>query len=80
MEDRDITDHIESLVREEHDLLSRAEAKALNTEEHRRLRDVGVKLDQYYDLLRQRRALRDAGLDSDAARERDPSTVEDYLQ
>ena len=80
MQDRDITDHIESLVREEHELLSRGEAKPLSTEEHHRLRDVGVKLDQYYDLLRQRRALRDAGLDSDAARERDASTVEDYLQ
>jgi Protein of unknown function (DUF2630) len=80
MEDRDITDHIESLVREEHELLDRAEAAPLSESERIRLDSINVKLDQYYDLLRQRRALRDAGLDPERAHERKAKTVEDYLQ
>jgi hypothetical protein len=80
MEDRDITDHIEALVREEHGLLERAEQAPLSDDEHRRLKAASVKLDQYYDLLRQRRALRDAGLDASRAVERNADVVEDYLQ
>jgi hypothetical protein len=45
-----------------------------------RLRDLQVQLDQSWDLLRQRKALRSADLDPNAARERDPSTVEHYRQ
>ena len=37
-------------------------------------------LDQCWDLLRQRRALREAGYDPKAARERDPEVVERYEQ
>jgi hypothetical protein len=80
MEDRDITDHIELLVREEHELLERAERAPLTDDEHHRLKAVTVKLDQYYDLLRQRRALRDAHLDPSRAHERTVEIVEDYLQ
>jgi len=80
MEDRDITDHIEALVREEHELLERAEQAPLSDEQHRRLKAASVKLDQYYDLLRQRRALRDAGLDTSSAVERKADVVEEYLQ
>jgi len=80
MEDRDITDHIEALVREEHELLERAEAAPLSDEEHHRLKTASVKLDQYYDLLRQRRALREAGLDASRAVERPADVVEEYLQ
>ena len=80
MEDRDITNHIESLVREEHELLDRAESAPLSAAERERLESVNVKLDQYYDLLRQRRALRDAGLDPERAHERKADVVEDYLQ
>jgi hypothetical protein len=39
-----------------------------------------VQLDQYWDLLRQRRARRDAGQDPSIAQIRDPKTVEDYEQ
>jgi hypothetical protein len=44
-----------------------------------RLEAIRVELDQLWDYLRQRRALRDAGQDPDGAEMRDPGTVEDYL-
>jgi hypothetical protein len=44
------------------------------------MRDLEVQLDQLWDLLRQRRARRHAGLDPDDAETRDPSTVEGYRQ
>jgi hypothetical protein len=45
-----------------------------------RLDSLEVTLDTCWDLLRQRRALREAGLDPDAARARDPEVVERYQQ
>jgi hypothetical protein len=39
-----------------------------------------VSLDQCWDLLRQRRARRDAGLDPDTAAERPADVVEGYWQ
>jgi hypothetical protein len=48
-------------------------------EERERLRRIEVTLDQAWDLLHQRRARRDAGLDPDGATMRDPETVEGYL-
>ena len=44
-----------------------------------RLAAIKVELDQLWDLLRQRRALRDAGRNPDDARMRDAGTVERYL-
>ena len=44
-----------------------------------RLEALRVELDQLWDYLRQRRALRDAGRDPDEATIRDPGTVERYL-
>jgi hypothetical protein len=44
------------------------------------LRAVEIELDRCWDLLRQRRALREAGADPDEAKARDASTVERYLQ
>jgi len=44
------------------------------------LRAVEVELDRCWDVLRQRRALRDAGGDPNAAQVRDAGTVERYLQ
>jgi hypothetical protein len=78
--DASVADHIESLVAEEHSLLDRGGQKAgLSPEEHTRLEEVRVELDRLWDLLRQRRALRNAGGDPDDASERDASTVENYL-
>ena len=81
-EDRDIIRQIDELVDEEHALETRhaGEASPLTDEEKQRLRALEVHLDQLWDLLRQRRARRNAGLDPDEAAERDPSTVEGYRQ
>jgi hypothetical protein len=84
MSDETITDRIERLVSEEHELRTReqvenADADALERDRER-LRSVEVELDRCWDLLRQRRALRDAGTDPDQAETRDADTVERYLQ
>ena len=84
MSDESIAARIERLVAEEHDLRSREQtdspdADALE-EERERLRAVEVELDRCWDLLRQRRALREAGGDPDEAKARDADTVERYLQ
>jgi hypothetical protein len=75
-----VRDHIEALVAEEHRLLeAHSEGDGLGPEEHRRLEQVRVELDRYWDLLRARRAKAAAGLDPDEASLRDERTVEDYL-
>ena len=84
MSDESIADRIESLVAEEHKLREREETDSKDTEslatDQRRLRAVQIELDRCWDLLRQRRALRDAGADPDEAHLRDADTVERYLQ
>ena len=60
--------------------ISRAAEGGLSPEEHRRLESIKVGLDQCWDLLRQRRALREASGDPDAAHVRDPEVVEHYEQ
>lgn len=80
MEDEAIHDRIEQLVAEEHDLYERGAQGGLSEGEHRRLEELKVGLDQCWDLLRQRRALREAGYDEDAARVREPEIVERYEQ
>lgn len=80
MEDERIHDRIEQLVTEEHELYDRAAGAGLNDSERRRLESIEVGLDQCWDLLRQRRALREAGYDPGAARVRDPEVVERYEQ
>lgn len=73
--------HIEDLVTEEHALLERGGHDAgLDAAGHERLAAIKVELDRYWDLLRQRRALRESGLDPEVARLRSGETVEDYLQ
>jgi hypothetical protein len=80
MQDSNVQDHIESLVAEEHRLLETHGTGGLSTAEHQRLGEVRVELDRLWDLLRQRRARREAGLDPGGASERDADTVEGYLQ
>ena len=80
MDDERIHERIEQLVGEEHELYERGAEGGLNDAEHRRLESIKIGLDQAWDLLRQRRALRDAGGDPDAARVRDPEVVEGYEQ
>ncbi|MBW0013423.1 DUF2630 family protein [Mycobacterium sp.] len=72
--------HIQELVAEEkalRDQLQHGEISA--DEEHDRLRRLEVELDQCWDLLRQRRALRETGNDPRAAEVRPADQVEDYL-
>ena len=84
MSDESIAAHIEGLVSEEHELRQREESDAKDAEQleadQERLRALEIELDRCWDLLRQRRALRNAGADPDEAHVRDPSTVERYLQ
>ena len=55
-------------------------ADGLTEGERSRLEDIRVRLDQCWDLLRQRRALREHGMDPGAAEVRDPEVVERYEQ
>jgi Protein of unknown function (DUF2630) len=80
MEDEGIHNRIEQLVAEEHELYERGAQGGLSEGEHRRLDSIKVALDQAWDLLRQRRALREAGRDPRAASVRDPEVVEGYEQ
>ena len=78
--DDQIHTRIEELVSEEHELWQREGAGDATDEDRRRLQALKVSLDQCWDLLRQRRALRSAGLDDDAAHVREASVVERYEQ
>jgi hypothetical protein len=49
------------------------------SEEHERLRRVETELDQCWDLLRQRRALRETGGDPSSAAVRPAGEVEGYI-
>jgi Protein of unknown function (DUF2630) len=80
MDDSQIHGTIERLVAEEHALWERESAGNATEEDRERLHAVKVSLDQCWDLLRQRRALRDAGRDPEAADVRRPEVVERYEQ
>ena len=74
--ERQVLGHVEALVAEEHRLLAQ---NALSDAEHDRLARVQVELDQCWDLLRQRRALRETGGDAERAHVRPPGVVEKYV-
>ena len=80
MDDSDIMKHINGLVDEEHELMQLAEQGGLDDEKRARMHELQVKLDQYWDLLRQRRARREFGLNPDEVQVRDPNIVEHYQQ
>ena len=80
MDDSQIHGTIEQLVAEEHELWEREAAGNASEDDRRRLRELKVSLDQWWDLLRQRRGLQEAGGDPDAAEVRRPEVVEDYEQ
>ena len=69
---------IEELTAEEHALLRQHGADGLSDDERDRLHQIEVSLDQTWDLLRQRQARRDAGLDPEGAHERPADVVEHY--
>ncbi|MEO7003399.1 MAG: DUF2630 family protein [Ktedonobacterales bacterium] len=78
MNDREILGSIDQMVKEEHELLKAGEHGGLTPEQEARLNTIKVHLDQCWDLLRQRRARREFGMNPDEATERDASTVERY--
>jgi len=81
MDEKSILGRIDELVDEEHRLRQRLVAGEISTdEEHARLRELEESLDQCWDLLRRRRAARDAGADPDAVEPRPVDEVERYLQ
>jgi hypothetical protein len=78
MDDSQIHATVEQLVAEEHQLWERESAGEASEDDRRRLEALKVSLDQCWDLLRQRRALREAGRDPDDAGVRRPEVVERY--
>ncbi|MGB6519932.1 MAG: DUF2630 family protein [Candidatus Cybelea sp.] len=80
MNDAQIHEHIEGLIDEEHRLLEHGENGKLTDDDRSRLDAISVRLDQYWDLLRQRRARRDAGQDPAVAHMRGEDVVEHYRQ
>jgi hypothetical protein len=75
--DESVLGHINQLVKEEERLYAQTE---LTTGDRERLAALKVELDQYWDLLRQRRALREFGSDPDKASVRPAKIVENYEQ
>jgi hypothetical protein len=75
--DDSVLKHIDRLVAEAHRLYERG---SMNATERAQLHAIQVELDQWWDLLRQRRALRDAGQDPGKAHVRSPEIVEEYEQ
>jgi Protein of unknown function (DUF2630) len=80
MDDAQIHGTIEQLVSEEHELWEREAAGNATESDRARLGELKVSLDQCWDLLRQRRALREAGADPGAAAVRSADVVEGYDQ
>ena len=80
MDDTGLLKHITELVNEEHELMNQAEGIGLDDTQNARMKELEVSLDQCWDLLRQRRGRRHAGLNPDEAQVRDPKIVEHYQQ
>jgi hypothetical protein len=78
MADEQVIGQINQLAHEEHTLWEKESQGTLSAAEQERLRELGVQLDQCWDLLHQRRARRNAGEDPDEATVRDERTVEGY--
>jgi hypothetical protein len=79
MQDRQVIDRINEIAHEEHQLWEKEARGETTDSERERLQQLGVTLDQCWDLLHQRRARRAAGQDPDQASVRDPRTVEGYV-
>jgi hypothetical protein len=75
--DQSVLGNIDRLVKEEEHLYAKGE---LTSEDRTRLGEIKVQLDQCWDLLRQRRALREFGEDPDKAKVRPANIVENYEQ
>jgi hypothetical protein len=80
VEDPQIHGAIDRMVEEEHQLWEREAAGEASDTDRQRLAALRVSLDQCWDLLRQRRARRDAGQNPEGAELRSPEVVERYEQ
>jgi hypothetical protein len=80
MDDSQVMGRIDELVAEEQRLFEREGRGDLEPGDHARLDEIKVSLDRCWDLLRQRRAKREFGLDPDDAEARSADTVEHYRQ
>ncbi len=78
MDDQQVIGRINEIAHEEHALWEKEGRGETSDAEQERLRELGVTLDQCWDLLHQRRARRAAGQDPDDTSVRDPRTVEGY--
>jgi hypothetical protein len=76
----DVHTHIEALVAEEHRLWTHESSGNGSEDDSRRLAEIKVELDRYWDLLRRRRSVADAGGDPENVELRSEGTVEGYLQ
>jgi Protein of unknown function (DUF2630) len=79
MTDEDVIQTINRLAAEEHELFGKESGGEASEADRGRLKQLGVQLDQCWDLLHQRRARRAAGEDPDAATVRPADTVEGYV-
>ena len=75
-----ILSRIGELVDEERNLRERHGDSPLDEQERLRMEEIEIQLDQCWDLLNQRRALREFGADPNQAQVRDENTVERYQQ
>jgi hypothetical protein len=73
--DNSVLSHITKLTEKEEYLYGK---ENLTDEDVKELHKVKLELDQYWDLLRQRRALRDAGENPRQAEMRSSDTIENY--
>jgi len=81
MDDKTVLGRINGLVDEEHTLRQQlAKGEISSAEEHARLQELEVALDQCWDLLRRRRAAREVGNDPNSEQAHSVQEVEGYLQ
>jgi hypothetical protein len=80
MEDSDVLGNIKKLADEEHALWEKESRGEATAEDRLRLKRIRISLDQCWDYLNQRRALRDAHRDPDEAQVRDATTIERYVR
>ena len=77
MTDKEVLDKIKDLLDKEHNLYAK---EGLSIKERKEAEKIQIELDQYWDLLRQRRALKEFGENPDKAVLRGTDTVENYEQ
>ena len=80
MSSPEILSHIGELVEEERNLRERHGERPLDGPQRLRMEEIEIQLDQCWDLLNQRRALREFGTDPNQAKVRGEETVEGYQQ